>query len=115
MTVDVCKLVVSTLEDMKASDITVLDVSKITSITDNMIIATGRSSRHVKSLADKTIEAAKENGAEIIGSEGYQQGEWILVDLGNVVVHVMQPTIREYYQLEKLWAQNTSDTKAAEN
>ncbi|NNE38147.1 MAG: ribosome silencing factor [Gammaproteobacteria bacterium] len=115
MTVDVCKLVVSTLEDMKASDITVLDVSKITSITDNMIIASGRSSRHVKSLADKTIEAAKDNGVDVIGSEGYQQGEWILVDLGNVVAHVMQPTIREYYQLEKLWSQDAPKTKAAGN
>ncbi len=112
MTVDVCKLAVTSLEDMKASDITVLDVSKITSITDNMIIASGRSSRHVKSLADKTIEAAKGKDIEVIGSEGYQQGEWILIDLGNVVVHVMQPAIREYYQLEKLWAQDTTDAKA---
>jgi len=99
-------ILITALEDLKALDIKVLDVSKLTSITDLMIIASGRSNRQVRALADKVLETAKQNGIQVIGMEGQQEGEWILVDLGDIIVHVMQPSIREYYQLEKLWQDN---------
>ena len=99
-------LAIAALEELKATDITVLKVSELTSITDYMIITSGRSSRHVKSLAGKVIESAKHAGETVIGAEGLDQGEWVLIDLGDVIVHVMQPAIRDYYQLEKLWAED---------
>lgn len=98
------KLVITALEELKAMDIVTLDVRQLTSITDIMIIASGRSDRQVRALADKVIEAAKENNVVPLGIEGKQQGEWILVDLGDVIVHIMHPSARLYYQLEKLWA-----------
>ena len=98
------ELIVTALEELKAMDIETLNVSKLTSITDYMIIASGRSDRQVKALADKVIEAAKENNIQPLGVEGKQQGEWILVDLGDVIVHIMHPSARLYYQLEKLWS-----------
>lgn len=97
------KALVKALDDLKAIDIQVLDVSKLTTITDTMIIASGRSDRQVKALADKLLEAAKELGLAPLGIEGAQKGDWILVDLGDVVAHLMHPTARAYYQLEKLW------------
>ena len=99
-----CKIVVNALEDLKAFDIKILDVRKLTSITDRMIIASGNSSRQVSALADNVIEAAKERGIRPLGVEGVLDGDWALVDLGDVVVHIMRPAIRDYYQLEKLWA-----------
>jgi len=97
------QLVEVALADIKAQDVQVLDVRKLTSIMDVMIIASGTSDRHVRSIADKVIEAAKEKGVRPIGVEGTDGGEWVLVDLGDVVVHVMQRKVRELYQLEKLW------------
>jgi ribosome-associated protein len=100
---ELSELIVATLEELKASNIQVLDVSTLTSITDFMIIASGRSSRQVKALADKVVEKVKTAGIPLLGIEGEQQAEWILVDVGDVIIHVMQPSIRAYYQLEKLW------------
>lgn len=112
MTADLCETILNTLDDMKASDIQVLDVRKLTSITDNMIIASGRSSRHVRAVAEKVIETAKQNDMTVIGSEGQQQGEWVLIDLGDIIVHVMAPEMRDYYQLEKLWSEDSAGVQA---
>ncbi len=101
------KIVIKALEDLKGFDILTIDVKKISSITDIIIIASGGSNRQVKSLAEKTIEAAKENHIKPLGTEGIQQGDWALIDLGDVIVHIMRPVIREYYQLEKLWSPDT--------
>jgi ribosome-associated protein len=97
------KIAIAALEDVKGKDITVLDVSKLTSLFDSMIVASGDSTRQVKSLADNVQKKLKEAGAEIIGMEGEQVGEWVLVDAGNVVIHVMHPTVRLHYNLEELW------------
>jgi ribosome-associated protein len=97
------KTAVAALEDIKARDITVLDVRKLTSLYDTMIIATAESSRQVKALAQHVREALKKAGAIIIGVEGEQSGEWVLVDGGDIVVHIMQPATRAYYNLEELW------------
>jgi ribosome-associated protein len=94
---------ISVLEDHKATDIRCLDVSHLTSIMDYMIVATGRSDRHVRALGDALVESCKEQGIEILGSEGKEAGEWLLVDLVDVVVHVMLPRTREFYDIEKLW------------
>lgn len=96
-------LCVTSLEDMKAQDITILDVRGKTSITDFFIIASGTSDRHVKSLAETVAFQAKLAGQPTIGIEGLEEGEWALVDLNGVVVHVMQAKVRDFYQLEKLW------------
>ena len=98
------RLAYEALDDMKGQSITVLNVMKLTTVTDTMIICTGTSNRHVKSLAQNVAEEAKRAGHQPLGMEGTDQGEWVLVDLGGVVVHVMQAQARAFYQLEKLWA-----------
>lgn len=108
-------LIVNTLDDAKALDIIVFEVSKLTSISDHMIIASGRSSRQVNSMAEKVIETAKENGLKPLGTEGKKEGDWVLVDLGDIIVHIMHPDTREYYQLEKLWSAETLEAEQAEN
>jgi ribosome-associated protein len=97
------KLAIDALEDIKAQDITTIDVRGKTSITDFMVIASGTSSRHVKSLVDNVLEKVKEQGVRPLGSEGLDTGEWALLDLGDIVVHVMLPTARQFYDLERLW------------
>ena len=97
------QLVVHALEDLKGTDILPIDVRDKTSVTDYMVIACGSSSRQVKSLADNVLTKAKENGVKPLGSEGLESGEWALLDLGDVVVHVMLPATRQFYDLERLW------------
>jgi ribosome-associated protein len=100
-------LVVEALDDMKANDIVVLDVRGKTSITDIMIVASGTSDRHVKSIAQTVAFKAKQVGETPLGSEGLDDGEWALVDLNGVVVHVMLPKVRDFYHLERLWSMDT--------
>lgn len=96
-------LALRALGDLKGLDIAEYDVHDMTTVTDVMIIASGTSDRHVKSLAGAVVMACKQAGVQPLGVEGEREGEWVLVDLGDVVVHVMQPRIREFYALEKLW------------
>lgn len=98
-----CQLAVDALEDLKAVDIVRLDVRELSDFTDYMVIANGRSSRQVAALAENVIMKAKAAGEAPLGVEGLRGGEWVLVDLCDVVVHVMHPDVREFYQLEKLW------------
>ncbi len=95
------------VEDLKAKDVIVLDVRSRTTVTDELIIATGTSTRHVKSIADSVVKACKAFGIPPIGVEGEGSAEWVLVDLGDYVVHVFQAEMREFYALEKLWGSNT--------
>jgi len=92
------------LDDLKALEPVVLDVRSLSSVMDWMVVASGTSSRHVKSLADNVLMKAKESGIRPLGVEGERVGEWVLVDFGDVVVHVMQPAIRDFYDLERLWS-----------
>jgi ribosome-associated protein len=101
------------LDDLKAKDILVLDVRGLTPITDTMIICTGTSNRHVRSLAQHVVEKAKEAGFRPLGMEGAEEAEWVLVDLGDAVVHVMQTQARAFYQLEKLWDLSEKEPQAA--
>jgi ribosome-associated protein len=95
--------VVEALEEIKAVDITVLDVRQMTSLFDYMIIASAGSTRQTKALANNVQDKLRQTGARVLGVEGEQTGEWVLVDLGEIVVHVMQPAVRAYYNLEQLW------------
>lgn len=106
-------LVVEALEDVKAVDVRVVDVRGKTAITDVMVIASGTSDRHVKALADNVVIKAKEAGVQPLGVEGQNSRDWMLVDLNDVVVHVMLPEVRDFYNLEKLWSQDNEDALSA--
>ena len=94
---------IEALEDIKAKDIVVLDVRKMTSLFDTIIVASAESTRQARALASNVQEKLKAIGAKVYGVEGERSGEWVLVDLGDVIVHVMQPAVRAYYNLEQLW------------
>jgi len=108
-----CTLIVDALDDVKAQDITKLDVRKMTTVTDYMIVASGTSNRHVKALVDNVAEKAREAGHKAIGVEGEEGGEWVLLDLQDALVHVMLPKVREFYNLEKLWSLGSAGDLAA--
>tara|TARA_B100000686_G_scaffold347148_1_gene435228 strand:- start:3611 stop:4015 length:405 start_codon:yes stop_codon:yes gene_type:complete len=99
------KIVISALEDIKANDIAVLDVTKMSTIFDRMIIASAVSTRQAKAIANNVHDKVKECGGIVYGTEGEDSGEWVLVDLGNIVVHIMLPEARMHYNLEGLWAE----------
>ena len=112
MTIDELKqLAINALEDVKAEDILVIDVKGKTTVTDWVIVATGSSSRHVRSIANNVAVEAKKANASLLGTEGEEDGEWVLVDLGDVIVHVMQRQAREYYDLESLWSVDIAHRK----
>jgi ribosome-associated protein len=102
-TTPLVRLVEHAIEDIKGLDLRFIDVRELTTITDYMVVCTGTSNRHVKSIADNVIVRAKEAGHRPLGVEGLDAAEWVLVDLGDVVAHVMQAQTRAFYQLEKLW------------
>jgi ribosome-associated protein len=101
---ELLSVTLAALEDMKAVNVQVIDVRELTTITDVMVVASGTSTRHVKAIADNVALEAKKHGVKALGVEGDKGAEWILVDLADVVVHVMMPEIREFYALEKLWS-----------
>lgn len=103
MSESLLEMVTSTLEEMKAIDPVVLEVRNSTAVTDFMVIATGSSSRHVRSVAEEIVKNSKHLGVQPLGVEGEQEGDWVLVDLGDIVVHVMQDATRKFYNLEHLW------------
>jgi ribosome-associated protein len=104
-------IVTAALEDMKAVNIKQLDVRGLTDIADTMMIASGNSDRHVRSIAERVVEKAKAAGFRPLGVEGARDAEWVLVDLQDILVHVMLPRVREFYALEKLWESAPSDAK----
>ena len=97
------RLVVEALEDVKGRDIVVFNTARLPSMFERVVIASGESNRQVKALADRVQERVKETGGRVYGVEGERGGEWVLVDLGDVVVHIMHPTVRTFYNLEEIW------------
>lgn len=108
------QVVEGALDEMKAVNVRVLDVHKLTDIADTMVIASGNSDRHVRSIADRIVEHAKKAGFRPMGIEGDRDGEWVLVDLHDVIVHIMLPRVREFYRLENLWDVSAARREATE-
>jgi ribosome-associated protein len=104
--------IMTILEDIQAIDIKVLDVHELTTITDTMIVCSGNSSRHASSIANRILDGLRDIKSEILGVEGLQEGEWVLIDLGRIVVHIMLPRTRDFYQLEKLWERTQESRKS---
>ena len=109
----VIEVIERALEDIKAVNVRVLDVRKLTDIADTLVIASGNSDRHVRSIADRVVEFAKKAGFRPMGVEGERDGEWVLVDLQDVIVHIMLPRVREFYRLESLWDVSAARREAA--
>lgn len=105
------RLVIDALENVKAQDIRVFDTSHLTGMFDRVIIASGTSNRQTRALANSVIENAKKNHTQVLAHEGEETGEWVLVDLGDIIIHCMQPTIRQYYNLEELWGDKPVDVE----
>lgn len=99
------KHILAALEDAKGLDLSILDVRKLTDFTDYMVIVSGTSNRHVATLADKVVERLRAHGVRPANVEGEKLGEWVLIDYGDIVVHVMHPATRDFYNLEKLWGE----------
>ncbi len=108
------RAIVSALEDIKGNDIVVIDTSKFSSLFERMVIASAQSTRQTKALADNVEDRLRELGEHPLGVEGTDSGEWVLVDFGDVVVHVMQPAVRAYYNLEELWGMQHLPRSAAQ-
>lgn len=106
------RVVVEALEDVKGYDILVFNTARLPTMFERVVIATGDSNRQLKALADRVQERVREQGASVYGVEGESSGEWVLVDLGDVVVHIMHPTVREFYNLEEIWGGTTVRMKA---
>ncbi len=109
------QMIIEALDDMKGQSISCINVSKLTEITDYMVIATGRSNTHIKALADEVTTKVKEAGVEVVGVEGKMQSEWVLVDVGDVVVHIMMAPVRALYNLEDLWSFQQDRSEAEDN
>ncbi len=107
------KVVVDALEDIKARDIEVIDTTRLTSLFERIVIASADSTRQTRALANNVLEKVKEAGGNVLSIEGQDSGEWVLVDLGSMVVHIMQPAVRSYYNLEELWMTTPAARKAA--
>jgi ribosome-associated protein len=112
---ELLELAQTSLEDLKARDVRVFDVREMTSVTDYFLLASGTSDRHVRSMADNLVQNVKQAGQRPLGVEGQEAGEWVLIDLNDVVVHVMQSRTREFYKLEDLWALGTGEVENAGN
>ncbi|MET0497100.1 MAG: ribosome silencing factor [Steroidobacteraceae bacterium] len=111
---DALKVVEKALDELKAVAVRVLDVRKLTDVADVLVIASGTSDRHVRSIADRVVADAKKAGFRPVGVEGERDGEWVLVDLQDIIVHIMLPRIREFYRLENLWDVSAARREAAE-
>ena len=98
------RAVIAALEEIKANDIVVIDTSKLSSMFECMVIASAQSTRQTRAIADNVVVKLKERSVEVYGREGEESGEWILIDLGEILVHIMQPAVRDYYNLEELWS-----------
>ncbi|MCZ6501410.1 MAG: ribosome silencing factor [Gammaproteobacteria bacterium] len=113
LNVELKNLVIRALEDVKGEEIVCLDISEITDIADYMVVTSGNSNRQVKALVDSVLEEARNTGFKPLGVEGQEQGEWVLIDLTDVIVHVMLPKVRDFYDLESLWSMSPSQTEGS--
>lgn len=111
LNIELKDLVIQALEDVKGQEIVCMDVSELTDITDFMVVASGNTNRQVKALVNNVVEDAKKSGVQPIGVEGQEQGDWVLIDLADVIVHVMLPKVRQYYDLERLWSMTPSKSE----
>ena len=112
-TLSITDIATEALHDLKAQDVVIIDVGHLTTITDHMVVASGTSKQHVRSIARHVVDVAKKHGIQVQGVEGTDVSEWVLIDLGDSVVHVMTPETRKYYEIEKLWNVDDIDEAAS--